>query len=244
MLARVQAHFVFSWLLLALDLGLFLTNSLPLSAQVNGAPPSIASMGFGGRPINAIPPSVTSMDFGNKAILGGKGYGNNWSIFENCCSDFFFPAKRDLPLTAGHNRRHRRGDRGDFAVGVMEPVYVPYAAPYAPDGDGDDPGDVDAEADQAPGPWPVGKRPPHRISPPDAVTDETVTVQPSTVLVFKDGHQVDVVNYAIVGDTLFNFADGRTRKILLADLDLPATHKANDDRGVDFQIPMAAVKGQ
>jgi hypothetical protein len=23
----------------------------------------------------------------------------------------------------------------------------------------------------------------------------------------------------------------------LSDLDLPATHKANDDRGVDFQIP-------
>ena len=46
-----------------------------------------------------------------------------------------------------------------------------------------------------------------------------------------------VVNYAIVGDTLFDFGDGRTRKILLADLDLPATHKVNDDRGVDFQVP-------
>jgi len=38
-------------------------------------------------------------------------------------------------------------------------------------------------------------------------------------------------------DTLFDFAANRTHKILLADLDLPATHKANDDRGVDFQIP-------
>jgi len=64
-----------------------------------------------------------------------------------------------------------------------------------------------------------------------------VTPQPSTVLVFKDGHHSDVLNYAIVGDTLFDFDAGRTRKILLADLDLAATRKANDERGVDFQIP-------
>jgi hypothetical protein len=57
------------------------------------------------------------------------------------------------------------------------------------------------------------------------------------VLVFKDGHRSEVLNYAIVGDTLFDFGDGRTRKILLADLDLSATRKANDNRGVDFQVP-------
>jgi hypothetical protein len=51
-----------------------------------------------------------------------------------------------------------------------------------------------------------------------------------------------VLNYAIVGDTLFDFADGRTKKILLADLDLPATRKANDDNGVDFQIPVTTAR--
>jgi hypothetical protein len=44
-------------------------------------------------------------------------------------------------------------------------------------------------------------------------------------------------NYAIVGDTLFDLADNRSHKIQLADLDLPATRKANDARGVDFQVP-------
>ncbi len=68
-----------------------------------------------------------------------------------------------------------------------------------------------------------------------------MSAQPPTVLVFKDGHQSDVLNYAIVGDTLFDFADGRTRKILLADLDLKATQKANDDRGVDFAVPSSAT---
>jgi hypothetical protein len=53
-----------------------------------------------------------------------------------------------------------------------------------------------------------------------------------------------VLNYAIVGDTLFDFdlADGRTRKILVSDLDLPATRKANDERGVDFQIPASTAR--
>lgn len=253
MLAGVQARIVFL-LLFAPLLVVFLTNALPLQAQVNGVPPSITSMGFGGRPINGIPPSVTSMGFGGRLIngvppsvtsLGPKGYDSDWSFFENCCSDFFFAAKRSVPLTAGHNRRHRRNDRGVYAVGVMEPAYVPYAVPYAPDSDGDDSaGDGDADASQTPGPPPAGRRPPHRILAPDtAPAEESVTVQPSTVLVFKDGHQSDVINYAIVGDTLFDFAGGRTRKILLADLDLAATHKANDDRGVDFQIP-AAPRGQ
>jgi hypothetical protein len=61
--------------------------------------------------------------------------------------------------------------------------------------------------------------------------------QPTTVLVFKDGHRSEVVNYAIVGDTLFDFAEDRARKILLADLDLAATREANDDRGVEFKLP-------
>jgi hypothetical protein len=66
---------------------------------------------------------------------------------------------------------------------------------------------------------------------------EPVVDQPSTVLVFKDGHQSEVQNYAIVADTLFDLGEGRTHKIRLADLDLPATRKINDDRGVDFQVP-------
>jgi hypothetical protein len=69
-----------------------------------------------------------------------------------------------------------------------------------------------------------------------------VTAQPWTVLIFKDGHKSDVINYAIVGDTLFDFGAGRTHKILLADLDLAATRKANDDHGVDFQIPASATR--
>ncbi len=62
----------------------------------------------------------------------------------------------------------------------------------------------------------------------------------ATVLVFRDQHKQEVQNYAIVGQTLWNFAPGRTEKIPLSDLDLPATTKANDERGVDFRLPGAA----
>lgn len=67
-------------------------------------------------------------------------------------------------------------------------------------------------------------------------------IMPATVLIFRDQHQRDqhqkeIQNYAIVGQTLWNFAPQHTEKIPLSDLDLPATTKANDDRGVTFRVP-------
>ena len=59
----------------------------------------------------------------------------------------------------------------------------------------------------------------------------------ATVLVFRDRRIQEVKNYAIVGKTLVVVADARQRKIPLADLDLDATTKLNEERGVDFQLP-------
>jgi hypothetical protein len=61
--------------------------------------------------------------------------------------------------------------------------------------------------------------------------------QPWTTLVFKDGHQLEIENYAIVNQTLYDLTPGHPRKITIADLDLPATEKQNDDRGITFQLP-------
>jgi hypothetical protein len=69
-------------------------------------------------------------------------------------------------------------------------------------------------------------------APPAPVPD-----QPNTLLVFRDGHTAEIKNYAIKGDLLYDLSDGRARKIALADLDLAATRKQNDDRGVDFELP-------
>jgi hypothetical protein len=61
--------------------------------------------------------------------------------------------------------------------------------------------------------------------------------QPTTVLVFRDQHTEEVGNYAIVGPTLWIFTEQQARKVPIASLDLAATKKANDERGVDFRLP-------
>jgi hypothetical protein len=66
--------------------------------------------------------------------------------------------------------------------------------------------------------------------------ERTEAVSP-TVLVFRDQHKQEVQNYAIVGQTLWNFAPQRTEKIPLSELDIPATTKVNEDRGVSFRLP-------
>jgi hypothetical protein len=63
------------------------------------------------------------------------------------------------------------------------------------------------------------------------------TVVPPTELVFRDKHTEEVQNYAIVGQTFWILNAEKARKIPIAQLDIPATQKANEDRGVDFQLP-------
>jgi hypothetical protein len=58
-----------------------------------------------------------------------------------------------------------------------------------------------------------------------------------TELVFRDKHTQEVENYAIAGQTFWIFDGGQARKVPLSDLDVSATIKANDARGVDFQLP-------
>jgi hypothetical protein len=61
--------------------------------------------------------------------------------------------------------------------------------------------------------------------------------EPATALVFRDQHVEEVRNYAISGGTLWVLNELAAKKIPLAKLDIPATVKMNDDRGVDFQVP-------
>ncbi len=77
---------------------------------------------------------------------------------------------------------------------------------------------------------------PSSIPSPANEMQGTATTPP-TLLVFRDHHQQEIQNYAIVGQTLWIFGSPRTQKFPLSDLDLAATQKANDDRGVAFQPP-------
>jgi hypothetical protein len=221
---------------------------LPVHAQIHGVAPSVTSFGFGGsnNPTPGVPASVTS--------LGPNGFGNGG----DCCFGPFFSGNRPV---FGDRRPH---DHHQFPVGVFMPVYVPYAVPYpvyAQDDTSDDESvDVDYTYERGVpkvyehGPWyreaaahpaPRDPAPKAKAAGPPAPPPEPpepVADQPTTVLIFKDGHKSEVRNYAIVGESLFDFTDGRSHKIPLADLNLPATLKANEEHGVDFQIPAKATQ--
>jgi len=251
MLAGMRSRFVLFFLL-----AFSVTAGLPAQSQIIGAPPSVTSIGFGGRFINGVPPSVTSIGFGGNFInalnpsvtaLGPNRYGDGSSIFGNCCANIFMPASPNPTLfSRRHHRRHR--DHAAFAVGVSEPAYIPYAVPYGQEEDTESPDNDPPNVDQPEAGYvhALGTRSAKAARGDSAAgnpdPEGPVDAQLSTVLVFKDGHLSDVLNYAIVGDTLYAFGTGRTKKILLADLDLPATRKANDDRGVDFQIPASIAR--
>jgi hypothetical protein len=59
---------------------------------------------------------------------------------------------------------------------------------------------------------------------------------PATVFIFKDGHQLETKNYAIMGGTLFDFSSKLLKKIQMDEIDSAATLKANDDRGVMMKL--------
>jgi hypothetical protein len=246
MLDGVRARFLLSLASLSFLLAFSATASLPVQAQVNGVPASVTSLGFGGNYINGVRSSVTS--------LGPAGYVNNRPLLGDCCANLFMPANPYPPLFNEHHR-HRKNNGSDkdhhnrdLAV-VGEPVYIPYAAPDAEQEDDEsaDRGSLDNYAQNV-GPLnaPLVRHAGNRssVANGDAAgqSDKPVAQQPPTVLVFKDGHRTEVFNYAVVGDTLFDFAADRTHKIQLADLDLSATQKVNEERGVDFQIPADAAQ--
>ncbi|HWX92528.1 MAG TPA: hypothetical protein VNY29_07835 [Terriglobales bacterium] len=72
---------------------------------------------------------------------------------------------------------------------------------------------------------------------PRPPTDTRLESDLPIVLVFLDKRIQEVKNYAVMNETLVVFDGTRSRRIPLADVDLAATMKLNDERGVDFQIP-------
>lgn len=217
----------YKFAVLALASAIFLTGSVLAQrgfgagtlggATIHGTPPSVTSFGFGGHPgFHGAPPSVGSLNFGR--VGHGRGFG--------------FHARP----------RERRRDRQLFYPYYGVGYYVPYGYDYGYD-------DSDYAAPPAPQDYGPDHGPPPSAYPYPRANDYRVEVnqqpqapvsgQPETVLIFKDGHQQEVKNYAIVGSTLFDLSDGRTHKVQLAELDLPATVKQNDDRGITFQLPAA-----
>jgi len=160
---------------------------------------------------------------------------------------FFFPDTRDRGRVNLGGGRHRRANTGAYY-----PVYVPYAYPVA----------VEAESQEMTEPEPpaptiferrpaIDSRYGSQSAMPERQAVASATVQEMSpadarqqipvVLIYRDGHEQEVGNYAIVGQTLYDLGTFVAHKIPLAELNLKATIKANDDRGVEFAVP-ASVK--
>ena len=60
---------------------------------------------------------------------------------------------------------------------------------------------------------------------------------PNTVMVLRDGRQLSVRNYAIIGPTVWILNERTARKIPLTDLDVPATEQVNARNGIEFRVP-------
>lgn len=223
------------WLLrsvLMLGAMMFWIAAFSASAQVHGVPPSVTSIQFHVPPFlpNARP-SVTSL--GPYPVYNPSPFPPPYGIPRNLCP---------------WGCRHKFG-YGYNTAAYYTPIYA--AVPYYYDS-------TDANPYLYSGPPPeqtlhvVVDLPPSRrpgLPEPDEVAVAPPAAAPAreggvpapleaTVLVFRDGHHQEVTNYAIMGQTLYVFGN-RTQKIGLGDIDLPATIKLNDDRGVDFHLPAA-----
>lgn len=219
--------------LLALSLSLA-PNS---HAQANSTPTSVTSQGFGG-------PHPITAPFPRGGTLPGHQVPNTGSRVT-------FSTSVPNPVHGEGHHHHHSGDR---------PVLYAFPVPYAVDlgstedqtEDNADPAADDRDTNYQGGPTVFDRRgsgansyvPPERSVPAHRSAEYVQPVPPApepvrepTVLIFKDGHQLEVGNYAIVGSTLFDLAPGHSRKVPLADLDLDATQRQNDDRGITFEIP-------
>jgi hypothetical protein len=154
----------------------------------------------------------------------------------------------------GRNNGHGRGRGGNNYY----PVYVPYSVPVVVDQEASPEQAAAADDSEEPPAMTVfERRPMQAMVVPSAPMDESRVyhpapnqaapapaeerMAPAIVLIYKDGHEREVQNYAIMGNYVYDIGSFVAQKIPIADLNVKATMKANDDRGVDFSLPASVT---
>jgi hypothetical protein len=232
--------------------GILIVASLPLCAQF-GPPPSTTSIGghalappasvtsISGAHSPPVLPSVTSIPnsgfnnhFGYRPYFNGhNGHRNNYGAGYGYAVPYYYPTDGSY---YGYDYVGGGGGAGPdvysgpplgpneqvLHVIVEQPPASAYGAPPPPE--------PRARPQVAPDPEEHAAAPMPEVAPVEPV-----------VLVYRSGKKQEVTNYAIMGETLYVFDDAR-KKIALADLDIPATIKANDDRGLEFRMPPMPAK--
>jgi|SRR5271165_1583568 len=78
---------------------------------------------------------------------------------------------------------------------------------------------------------------PYGVAPEEAGPAEprpSKPTDPPLILIFRDGTRTEVRDFAVVGQMFWDLSAHPTRKIPISQLNLDATIKANEDRGVEF----------
>jgi hypothetical protein len=241
----------------------FLFGSVALFAQVHGPAPLVNS--YTGKSMSVGPaPSVLSV--GPRGWATGpcnatgcmSPYFTPSINFQNGTVQF----GQHYNLGAGRRGHHRPGNYGGgyaYSYGYPYPVYVPVEPAQEENQQAEPPAPTlyerRPEVRLAPNPTPntsdesrygehyldqreqdqsaaatASSGGHHNMSP---VSDEQIPV----TIVYKDGREQEIQNYAIVGDTLYDLGNSFARKIKLSDLNLKQTIQKNDERGVEFSLP-------
>jgi hypothetical protein len=156
------------------------------------------------------------------------------------------------------NSRYRRPYISPYRVRIV-PGYG-WAGPYFPGfpyGPGyeqgyDDSSDVPDNTDQGydagpqdqyPNPYPIQDQfqqgPPPQFQPGSEAARSAPASGEAVTLIFKDGRAPEQIHNYILTPTTLYVGDQRHQAIPTEQLDLAATVKANQDAGVDFQLPTA-----
>jgi len=216
----------------------------PLSAQMRGmraaapAPRTPASFRAGGRP------GFGSRGLGRRGFFPGSRFSPGWAFL-------LPPIYPDFDYDYDY-------DNGPEAIQEPPPWVVPTHAdqPSAPakpieplvlERHGDEWVRI-AGYSQSPAPaQSIQPSAGHAPNPPSETAGQNNAGQlapklPPAVLVFRDGHQEEIERYTIIGQVIHIRADywstgSWTRKVAIADLDLPATLRVNRERGGKFSLP-------
>ncbi|HXH48045.1 MAG TPA: hypothetical protein VNM47_01605 [Terriglobia bacterium] len=79
----------------------------------------------------------------------------------------------------------------------------------------------------------VAPRPESFSQPVPRVSQPTF---PVTVFIYRDGHEMEVRDYAILGKTLWVFNGQTARKFPLTDFNIAASRQVNEEHGVEFPL--------
>jgi hypothetical protein len=129
-------------------------------------------------------------------------------------------------------------DAYDYAAAPVQPAYG-YQYEYASGGDNYPPemGLAEQMRQQNVGVYAQPRAATPQPAPQPQAAPQPDRAMPPTVLIYRDGKRTEVRNYAIVGQTLWTFSERVANKVPLGQLDLDATRKANEERGMDFVVP-------